>query len=513
MSPLQSENYGGAWHEGFKQTLMRFLPKGAIPRLVSQKWQVEFLDCHLSGLGLKTTVVERHYVDHDYLDDYSHYYSRCFKECPRVCLRFHFFSEKHKDRDVRNLLLKGGVAKLRKFQKSYLGFVVIRPLPRTLIGRTCIWPRAGEDLDGMAACKIDVSFFGCPLSVHCMPFQEQDHAVAACATSALWSACQVTSRLFGHAVQTPSGITEVATESGTALKRNWPNVGGLTTREMAYAIRKAGLDVIYLDIKKAAPKRRREIVLGHLYAYLSMGIPVLLVGTLSYPGSARTELHAVCANGFHLSKIPFVPPNELVACDIDEITVSDDNVGPYSAFKVLRGGIPTIDFLTQWKVKNKQNEFCRFSLQNMLIPIYPQIRTSYEDVWEAANGFKILLSMVSSKLPLKWSISLVRGNDLKCRVRAMDDVSDDEKLCALHTGLPKYVWQVSLLANEEEGAVFGVDTTDSSQGLLVVFVLFRSRDIPKIVEVLPVRPDTHDEDENVFLKASLQALKRIYERG
>ena len=52
-----------------------------------------YLARYLHALGAKTAVIENNYVDHDYLDDYSNYYAKCFDAPPRLCARVHFFSD------------------------------------------------------------------------------------------------------------------------------------------------------------------------------------------------------------------------------------------------------------------------------------------------------------------------------------------------------------------------------------------------------------------------------------
>ena len=50
------------------------------------------------------------------------------------------------------------------------------------------------------------------LRVKSLSFQEQDHEVAACATSALWSIFHGTGKMFQHPILSPVEITKVAFE-------------------------------------------------------------------------------------------------------------------------------------------------------------------------------------------------------------------------------------------------------------------------------------------------------------
>jgi hypothetical protein len=89
-------------------------------------------------IGVKTIVVEHDYIDRDFLEDFSGYYVRCFSDYKRKCTRLHFFSEKFQQADFDLFLEQFDPDFKNKLEKSYLGFIVIKPLPQTIIGRTCL---------------------------------------------------------------------------------------------------------------------------------------------------------------------------------------------------------------------------------------------------------------------------------------------------------------------------------------------------------------------------------------
>lgn len=59
---------------------------------IEHKPHIGFFDRYLSKLNAKTIIIENDYVDHDYLEDYSDYYVKCFDDYARRCQRIHFFS-------------------------------------------------------------------------------------------------------------------------------------------------------------------------------------------------------------------------------------------------------------------------------------------------------------------------------------------------------------------------------------------------------------------------------------
>jgi hypothetical protein len=98
------------------------------------------------------------------------------------------------------------------FQKSYLGFTVARPLPGAVIGRTALitYPNDGGRRHYTALRAYKANFFGIELQVQSLAFQEQDKALAACATVALWSCFHKASELFQTPAPTPAEITRAA---------------------------------------------------------------------------------------------------------------------------------------------------------------------------------------------------------------------------------------------------------------------------------------------------------------
>lgn len=92
----------------------------------------------LDGIA-RAVAVERHYIDRDYRDTFSHYHSKRFNTPASRTLRLHFF-----DQPVsRDHLLAGAPA-----QSAYCGYAVIRPTRPSCLGRTMISPGKRADRPG-----------------------------------------------------------------------------------------------------------------------------------------------------------------------------------------------------------------------------------------------------------------------------------------------------------------------------------------------------------------------------
>lgn len=211
---------------------------------VANKSQVRYLEQHLRKLGCATMLVEPFYTDRSFLEDYAAYYVRCFEPYRHVCTRLHFFGEPLSQAQVSDAIVRDDAAML----DSYLGFIVVKPLPITVIGRTCLKP---HQVPGRAYPPVKpqmVDLYGLRLCVDTLPFQEQDREVAACASSSLWTMLHSTAALFQHHKPSPVEITKAATTHARVNGRTFPNGDGLNTLQIADAIRSVGLEPFLLAV-------------------------------------------------------------------------------------------------------------------------------------------------------------------------------------------------------------------------------------------------------------------------
>jgi hypothetical protein len=109
------------------------------PDELATQLQSKYLYGYLAAIGAKTIVVEHKYTDGDDLEDFASYYVRCHTRYERCCKRLHFFGEELTDHTLRNLIQNGVSSENGdSIRKSYLGFVVARPLPSAIVGRTLL---------------------------------------------------------------------------------------------------------------------------------------------------------------------------------------------------------------------------------------------------------------------------------------------------------------------------------------------------------------------------------------
>src|SRR5947209_5288980 len=104
--------------------------KYCLPDDVADQTHANYVYRYLDAIGAKTIVIEYYYTDGDYLEDFASYYVRCHEPYERCCKRLHFFSEELTADSLRNLVLRETAPdRADTLRRSYLGFLVARPLP------------------------------------------------------------------------------------------------------------------------------------------------------------------------------------------------------------------------------------------------------------------------------------------------------------------------------------------------------------------------------------------------
>jgi len=445
---------------------------------VNAKVHLVFLLEYLDHLNAKTIVVEREYTDRHFLDDYAAYYVRCLDKYTSRCTRLHFFTECFDTERLKPSSVESRNETQQFLQECYLGFVVIKPLPQRFIGRTCLRTYPQDEPNHTTADvreypvkrKYDVHIVGFDLYVESIAFQEQDHVVAACATSALWSAFHGTSELFKHAIPTPIEITRLATEHSPSDSRHLPN-SGLVPYQMAEAIKHTGLEPELLGCTN------EFIFKASLYAYLNMGLPVILTGAL-YDTSAMFEaklpngktcsfpkfsgLHAVTVLGFRrrtdMAPQDEIPNTSLESSKMTTIYVHDDQVGPFARMKFCDAPLQTCDFRqgnitenslvlnTSWMGENGKLDVVKFVPWTMLLPLYSKIRIRFiqilSEVLSLDLAVRAIINPINGNHDVKidWNIFLSFSSDFKSDMRNAS-IDNDLKWKCIECATPRFIWR------------------------------------------------------------------------
>ncbi len=453
-----------------------------------------YLEGYLAEMGALSFVVETPYIDKDYLEDHAAYYVRCFWPYKRFCSRVHFFKAEFTQDELTRIV--EGAADEDLFQRfcdpeAYIGFLVIRPLPETFIGRTCLrtYPpgdgKTNRNYPALAAYETHIA--GIALPVESVAYQEQDVGVAACATTALWSAFQVTARRFQHPILSPAAITRAATDRAAPLGRVFPSPG-LSLAEMCEACHAVSLEAELFSIDAG----ENDMLPGLVYGYLSAGLPLVLLAELvdrsEDDDGESLGLHAVTVCGFNLSP---TPKGIFTSGRVNKLYAHDDQVGPFARMEVAQAKVKgafaekatsMLILTTSW---NDSKDECG-GVKNVvavpraaLIPLYHKIRMTATTVMEEMMMLNDVLNIVSQEAcgtpptPDEWDITLRTVCEVKREWRDDPSLAAATKASLLRAFLPRFMWWVRALYSGK--CVFEVltDATDTSQGVLATRLVVR----------------------------------------
>lgn len=482
---------------------------------VSRLDRAKYLHRYLSaceGVNTKTIVVEENYIDGDYLEDFASYYVRCFHPYQRRCKRLHFFAESFSDDEFRAAIVGPPSGELAsRLVSSYGGFVVARPLPAALVGRTVLktYDRAGKRRNYTVVAEYSANLFGLPLTVTGLPYQEQDTVLAACATVALWSAFHKTKDLFGTPAPRPAEITRLA--SGVLHSpRPFPS-HGLTHLQMAHAIRTVGLEA------EVVPALPHVPLVSLAYAHLRMGLPVVLGVDLEGGGK-----HALTLTGYsiqpHRVRSQEVASGEsavpMTGLRIDEFYAHDDQIGPHSRLCIKPSvGPHPVQFEGSWR-DQKTGQLLKLSPTLVIVPVYNKIRVTFIDVLKWVERFHGLFPLaVPSPEDHEWDVYLTTVNDLKKELRAGPGAGLRERL--LFMPQPRFVWRARLAVRGEMVFEFLVDATDMERSFPVYQAMWHNDafrlEVQRLLSLPQVAPLIRDVLEPRFYDFLLRSASGTHD--
>ena len=462
---------------------------------------------YLTKIKARSIVVEHKYTDGDYLEDYAAYYVRCHEPYDRLCKRLHFFSCDIAEEDLRRACLgQLSEAEGRSFCDAYLGFVVARPLPNAIIGRSLLatYPPRPNDREYPAVRKYYAHLFGVELTIHSLPYQEQDSVLAACATVALWSAFHMTAHLFQSIAPRPAEITRMAV-SGGHYGRSVPS-HGLQIEEMCLAVSRFGLEPELIDLDS------KNVPLHSLaYAYLRMKVPVILVLRID------DQLHAITLNGYSLaadrpkyneltSGASSVP---MIGARIDAFYGHDDQVGPFAKLQAERGdkSHPLV-FTSPNAWRDKNGKPLTLEPAAVLIPVYHKIRVTFLEVQEwlwHAHALALLLG-IDPHSEIEWDVFLAQSNDLKAELRE-SQLQDATREAILFEPQPRFVWRATARVLGTSAFELIFDATDMSRNFPLRYVIWHNNSVRGALKVLIEAPAIQASLTDVLTPAFVARLK------
>lgn len=356
--------------------------------------QINYIEAYLSDIQprCQSILAERYYIDRDFMEDYSVFYSRNLFPYGNWCERVHFFTLKPghlagKLREIVNIGIKQGEDAYRKacrmFSKdSYLGFTVVKPLKGCPVGRTVLRHYDEDVGNGMrrefpCTRNYKAHVLGVELTVRGLAFQQQDIGVSACATTALWIAIQKARDFEDIGSATPAQITRLASQYSLPFGRSMPSEG-LSLDQMCQAIQAMGISPSVVKVSDYETAR------GYLYSACKSGFAQVLL--LQNPVQSD-EAHAITVAGMKTR-----PSDERLfttvlsdrAADLVALYVHDDRTGPYLRADLRKMGSDTYLDVGYGTDINRRSE--PWQLKYILVPMHGKIRLSFDELRSVARN-------------------------------------------------------------------------------------------------------------------------------
>ncbi|MCD1607688.1 hypothetical protein CXK98_05835 [Stutzerimonas kunmingensis] len=487
---------------------------------IFRKDQVDYLFNYLRILGAQSVLLEHSYVDKDYLEDFSRYYVKRFGNDGHRCARLHFFSSKVDHRHITSILESGARAgkAISALNNEYLGFVVLKPLPRTFIGKTClkVMPdeRSSEKDKKRLARTYKVDLFGIPLTVNSIAFQEQDKVVAACATTAIWVALHCLTWRQPRSIPSCSEITINAINHIPDSSNSFPSKQ-LSNKQILRSLDIEGLR--YHAESTEAPDRAD--FLQSVVAHTDSSLPIILSGEVFNDATAKEA----CVADISQQKMP---PGSAVSLDhaaprralssrgghaicivgykIDEeeqvLYVHDDRLGPYARAKLVE--LADYELLKSMDVRDqkwalglqKMSECGQYweEPHELIVPLFAVVpsekkaRLPYVYVHETCRLIEqMLLDELEGQMSdceLKWRTSLREISSIRCEIlnhSAARRVNHEGSVGRV-TNAQYEQWLADKLALLTGGfARLQWESTLEYQGVPLFTVLFDASEIPQ----------------------------------
>lgn len=298
----------------------------------------------------KTVVVEKSYIDKDYRDTFSNFYSKKFVSYPSTAYRLHFF---------RSVVAIDDLFGLEAHTDDYIGYTIIRPTQVNSLGRTIFDPSKLSRLHGLI-CRTEykVHLFGAELKINGFPYISQDTDVTICAHAATWMTFRYYSeRYTAYREIFPFEISQLCGD--VSHGRLIPSKG-LTAFQITEIFSKYGFyPEVYL--RRDYPDKFYRL----LYYYIESGIPVV--------ACLHGKEHAVTVIG-HISDYARPAANNSEEF-LTGYVINDDNHLPYQL--LMRKGLPKTGYCSEHVVED---------VDGFIVPLYEKMYLSAEHIEGLADA-------------------------------------------------------------------------------------------------------------------------------
>lgn len=188
------------------------------------------INTYLSGIKDDTVCcIEYPYIEEYYRDTYYSFYARKHSDYNRHCFRISFFTNDVTENNFFNIDL----------QEKFLGYVVLRPTPRRIMGYSFLSPALLQKSDiSICICKRLISVMGRSLEVTGFPFMSHDGEALSCSENSILLVFDYFSRRYNNYARALA--SQIADYVSNNRYRSQPSIG-LTADEAAQVFNYLGM--------------------------------------------------------------------------------------------------------------------------------------------------------------------------------------------------------------------------------------------------------------------------------
>jgi hypothetical protein len=512
-------------------------------------------------------ISESPYLDLEFWHSHWGLYEWCFKPYKLYCQRLHFFASSKtinstSDYDesfaanICEALSHGGsFANLQKEaikwghpDLSYVGYSVLRPIPKHRLSRTAIkfdirpyteWPNSVETLEeekqnGHPVLCISkcchAHLLNARIKLRTPEFIQQDPHLGACATASMWVATtSVDTPPAGTVIFPYTTITRQAHSNGgygiSDPFMNWDPAAGdgaLTLLEMRRAIEQCGWHMGHYKPRSNIPmafeaERMRFIIHSHLESKQPVllcatrremlgGHTVAAVGQFMTDNIALTKYMSIASyfkSGSTKIKIPFPLSDQhyVLSAGTQVLYAHDDAYGPFNRVKIPSPKEQeriTVDAKDKCPIISLgRHPQLDYLLNHVVVPLPLDVRTAVDDALDAVLRIFVLSGIqdVLVNHYFLWRGILLRGSDFKRSLRDRGYSLDlIERYATLH--LPKYVWLYEVTIAEQNSKISRPTHID---GEYIVDATSPKHDIQILSERITDAYREHTDSEDGFI--------------
>lgn len=402
----------------------------------------------LKDLPFLTIVTEYYYVDRVYRDSYYTHYSGKHFEYSRYCKRIFIFEgniTSQYDCEISSIPTD-------VLEKSFIGYVVLRPLDFGKIGRTLLNPAYFEESKDayIRYAEYDATMFGKRLKIKAFPYSMQDGETTSCAEITIINLLDYFSKRYAeYKYLLPSDIIEIALRN--SYERKLPTKG-LDYQLISKVFMEAGFYPVLYNVTRMTDSSKFKRILHY---YIESGIPI----AVGVDVNADLRHSIICVGHGEMDKDRIGTKLYSIQDEYDknhrmwiidsadtvfQYIVMDDHEKPYSKYEWVEGRV---------------DKFGPYTPENILVPLYKRMFLEASDAYDICTSVlvdhdfgiqRVMPDIGTIENPFIIRLFMASARGLKRnRIESFGEKNAQVREYYINTPFPRFVWVCELYLTED----------------------------------------------------------------